>query len=63
MFEPKPLTDEKRKLTEGMPPAVAAGYISARRADRHRRGLDNGGGFGGLGDLFGSIFNCPGFDK
>ncbi|OBJ24620.1 hypothetical protein [Mycobacterium sp. 1245801.1] len=63
MFEPQPLTDEERQLTEGMPPAVAAGFVSARRADRHRRGLDNSGGFAGLGDLFGSIFNAPGFGK
>jgi hypothetical protein len=58
MFEPQPITDEERELTKGMPPAVAAGYISARRADRHQRG-----GFADLGDLFGDLFKRPGFGK
>lgn len=62
MFEPVALTAEERELTKGMPTAVAAGFISARRADRHRKGQDDGG-FAGLGDLFGSIFNSPGFGK
>lgn len=60
MFEAVALSDEERELTKGMPPAVAAGFISARRADRHRK---ENGGFAGLGDLFGSIFNSPGFGK
>lgn len=59
MFEPTPLTDEELELTKGMPPAVAAGFVQARRADRHRRGIDNSG----LGDFFSSIFGGPRFGQ
>ncbi len=37
MAEPAELTDEERELVKGMPPAVAAGFIAARRADDSSR--------------------------